>query len=202
MHHFNPTPKPILKEAWTNFWWEEDARTPGRGIFGLEASQIALTMMPGEMQDLHYVFRIQQPTRALQFFGHRHSWTPNFSAWVERGGDGPPEIVYQSFDWYDVPTYRYDSVVRNPPPDGASRTDGGYTGILNLDAGDELHFNCHIEFTDERAAEVNMPSATSIGVLGFANEAFDAEMCILFGGVTNSLPSVTRSIEPVPDFAK
>lgn len=202
MHHFNPTEGPVLKEAWTNFWWEEDARTRGQGIFGLDFAQVALTMVPGEVRDLHYVFEIREPTRALQFFGHRHAWTPNFSAWVERGGDGPPEIVYQSFDWYDVPTYRYDSVVKNPKPDATARADGGYTGILNLESGDQLHFNCHVEFTDARAAEVELPSATSLGRLGFANEAFDAEMCILFGGVTAGLPDVVVSDEPVPDFAK
>lgn len=202
LHHFNPTRSPILKEAWTNFWWENDARTLGRGIFGLEATQITLQMTPGEVRDLHYVFRIAEPTRALQFFGHRHAWTPNFSSWVERGGTGAPEIVYQSFDWYDVPTYRYDSVVKNPAPDAATRNDGGHSGVLTLAPGDELHFNCHVEFTDERASAVNLPSATSIGTLGFANEAFDAEMCILFGGVTTSLPPVQTSTEPVPDFAR
>ena len=47
--------------------------------------------------------------------------------------------------------------------------------------GEKFHFNCHVEYTDERAQAEMAPSPTSIGTLRFANQAFTAEMCIMFG---------------------
>ena len=82
----------------------------------------------------------------------------NFSSWVERK-DGKVEIIYQSFDWMDMPTFRYDSVVQNPTPSFDKRIDGATSGILTLDAGDKLHFNCHIEYTEARAQEEGAPVA-------------------------------------------
>lgn len=205
MHHFNFTSGETLKEAWVNVFWEEDATVPVRSVFGLDIAQVGLTMPANTTRDLHYYFAVSEPLRVVNVFGHRHSWTPNFSAWVERAGGGEPEIIYQSFDWFDVPTYRYDSATQNPPPNPEARSDGGSSGVLELAAGDELHFNCHISFTDARAAAVNAgPSATEIGTLRFANEAYDAEMCILFGGTAHGeLPDpVSAPAAEVPDFAK
>ena len=46
-----------------------------------------------------------------------------------------------------------------------------------MQAGHALHFNCHAETTQERAAEIGVEvPATN---LVFANEAFTAEMCVL-----------------------
>jgi len=140
--------------------------------------------------------------RVLGLFGHRHAWTTNFSVWVERQSK-PPEVVYQSFDWFDEPTYQYNSEVKNPSPAHESRGDGGYSGILELEAGDEVHFNCHIEYTDARAAEVGSPvKPAENGALRFANEAFKAEMCILWGGVEGMSGSATLQTAAPPDFAK
>jgi hypothetical protein len=49
MHHFNSTDRDILKEAWQNIWWTDDAKTPMNVLNGLPAQQ-ALTPFanPGE----------------------------------------------------------------------------------------------------------------------------------------------------------
>jgi hypothetical protein len=202
MHHFNATSGDILKEAWINLWWESDARIPVKGILGLELSQTAtLSIPPGATQDLHYSWAITEPIRLVTVFGHRHAWTSNFSSWIEQP-DGKLDIVYQSFGWLDEPTYRYDSMTMNPAPAPEKRTDGAASGLLTLTPGQKLHFNCHIEFTDERAKSENAPSPTQVGTLHFANEAFTAEMCILFGStaaVSLSTPSIDTS--KLPDFA-
>jgi hypothetical protein len=203
MHHFNPTDRAMLKEAWENLWWTENATRPVSGVGGLSVQQALETFaQPGQTVDFHYAIPAPGKVRVLSLFGHRHAWTTNFTAWVERQGK-EPEIIYQSFDWFDEPTYQYNSVVQNPVPSPANRTDGAYSGIVNLEQGDELHFNCHIEYTDERAVEVNSPVTPSEnGPLRFANEAFTAEMCILFGGVEGTNGSVARQAAPPPDFAK
>ena len=201
MHHFNSTDSAILKEAWQNIWWEDDATTRVNGINGLPLLQVAGTFaQPGQVVDMHYASTVATPTRILGLFGHRHAWTTTFTAWVERAGQ-EPEIVYQSFDWFDEPTFTYNSQVQNPLPSPDLRLDGAYSGILMLDPGDRLHFNCHIEYTDERAAAENSPvTPGQNGPLRFANQAFNAEMCILFGSaVGDNGGMVTQG--PPPAFA-
>jgi hypothetical protein len=203
MHHFNAAGQAILKEAWTNLWWEDEATVRVHGILGLELLQTAtLSVAPNTSQDLHYSWNITEPIRLVTAFGHRHAWTTNFSSWVEKPG-GELEIIYQSFDWFDEPTYRYDSITMNPPPAPEMRTDGASSGVRMLNAGEKLHFNCHIEFTDERAQAEGAPSPSEIGTLRFANQAFTAEMCILFGSTAAvRLPTPSADPSPLPEFAR
>jgi hypothetical protein len=202
MHHFNASDATILKEAWTNLWWESDAKIEARPIFGLEFSQTTgLAIAPDTTVDLHYSWKITQAMRLIDVFGHRHAWTSNFSSWLEQP-DGKLDIIYQSFGWLDEPTYRYDSMTQNPPPAPDSLTDGATSGVRTLMPGEKLHFNCHIVYTDERAASEKAPTPESIGTLHFANEAFTAEMCILFGATAAvALPTPTASTSTLPDFA-
>jgi hypothetical protein len=202
MHHFNPTGREILKEAWTNLWWEENATVRVYGISGFDPiEQVAtLSISPGQTQDIHYSWSGLGSIRLLTLFGHRHAWTTNFSAWIEKS-NGDTEIIYQSFDWFDEPTYRYDSMTQNPVPAPQARTDGASSGIRML-GGDKFHFNCHIEYTEERAMAENAPSPSSIGTIRFANQAFTGEMCILFGSTAATrLPTPVRDNSPLPDFA-
>ncbi|HKU44939.1 MAG TPA: hypothetical protein VJR89_42560, partial [Polyangiales bacterium] len=143
MHHFNASGKQILKETWTNLWWETDATTELKPIFGLELSQTSsLAVQPQQTVDLHYSWNVSQPFRWVTAFGHRHAWTTNFSAWIENP-DGKLDIVYRSLDWFDEPTYRYDSATMNPVP-AANDQDGAASGILMVKPGQKIHFNCHI----------------------------------------------------------
>jgi hypothetical protein len=202
MHHFNSMDKPILKEAWQNVWWTDNAKTAVSFIQGLPLLQAVGTFAnPGEIVDFHYASTAPAPFRVLGLFGHRHAWTPSFTAWVERPGK-PEEIVYQSFDWFDEPTFQYNSQVKNPPVSTAARQDGATSGIVSLEAGDKLHFNCHIEYTDEREREVSSPvTPTQNGPLRFANQAYNAEMCILFGASVGDNGTMEQ-LGPPPDFAK
>jgi hypothetical protein len=202
MHHFNATEKPILKEAWQNLWWTDNAVTPINAISGLPLLQAVGTFAnPGQIVDMHYASTIPAPMRIVGLFGHRHAWTTNFTAWVERDGK-EPEIVYQSFDWFDEPTYGYNSQVKNPVPAPQARSDGASSGILKLNAGDRLHFNCHIEYTDEQAKKENSPiTPAQNGPLRFANQAYTAEMCILFGAAVGDNGTMAQ-MGPPPEFAR
>jgi hypothetical protein len=206
MHHFNFTDGPIVREGWSNIWWtEEEATVRASWYMGLEFGQVAfLNVPPDGVQDYHYYWSVPGDVRLIRVFGHRHFWTPNFSTWIERAG-GDTELIYQSYDWGDMPTYRYDSVVQNPPIDTMGKNDGATSGVINLKAGDELHFNCHIEYTDQRATvDPAAPVPTETGrALRFANEVYTGEMCIQFGNISGgSLGSPVQSTAAVPDFAK
>ena len=115
-----------------------DATIPVQGMRGLDIGQVVtMAIPPGDTQDLHYSWAITQPIRLVEAFGHRHAWTTNFSAWVEKPG-GAEDIVYQSFNWLDEPTYRYDSVTKNPTPAPERLSDGGSSGIVTLNPGGRL----------------------------------------------------------------
>ncbi|MDD9965365.1 MAG: hypothetical protein OXR73_04010 [Myxococcales bacterium] len=202
MHYFNSTDQPLMREVWQNYWFEDDARTRVAPMFGLNFGQVALSFaQPEQTVDDHYVFNIGGNIRLIMLFGHSHVWTSNFSAWLEKG-DGTNQVLYQSFDWFDKPTYRYDSVAMNPVPDTEKLTDGGHSGIVEMKSGDKLHFNCHMEYTAERAAATESPVQPSTnGALRFANQAYKGEMCILFGSTTRFLGTPAVSNAAVPDFA-
>jgi hypothetical protein len=205
IHHINPTAAPMLREAWVNIWWESDATVLESWFMGLSLNEsTSLDVAPGTTTDLHYSWTIPsgKPVRFIRAFGHRHFWDTNFSAWLLRNGSTTPEVVYQSFEWENIPTYVYNGEVTNSAPDPAAHQDGAASGLIMLNPGDQLHFNCHIDYTDQRAASnSNAPSPESNGPLHFANETFKAEMCLLFGNTTGQLlfPNVDSS--PVPVFA-
>jgi hypothetical protein len=75
----------------------------------------------------------------------------------------------------------------NPTPDLTSKTDGAFSGMLELVPGDKLHFVCDItNRIDQR--------------LRFANEVETGEMCILFGSRTgDSLCSGFLMNQPLED---
>jgi hypothetical protein len=177
LHHFNSTDAPLLRENWINTWYmpkEEVTRqampiiidTPINYPIGMELEN------EGKVT-------ASTTTQVLSLWGHRHAWTTRFHVWVVRT-DGSEELVYDSNDWYDMPTFSYNSVAMNPEP--GKGTDGASTGPLVLQAGDRLHFNCHISTTAERADQlgVKLPDAP----LQWANEATTAEMCLLMGQST------------------
>ena len=204
MHHFNSTDGELLREGWINIWWETDATKRVSWYMGLDFGQVVgLSVSPNKTADLHYSWPVNGDIRLIRVFGHRHFWTTNFTSWIKRKS-GEIEVAYQSFDWFDMPTYRYDSVTKNPPINTMGMLDGAMSGIVMLHQGDQLHFNCHIEFTDARkATDPKAPTPQQIGTLRFANEAYNGEMCINFGNVTGGalgLPGADNTA--LPDFAK
>jgi hypothetical protein len=58
-------------------------------------------------------------------------------------------------------------------------------------------------YTDERAALEGAPQPATNGTLRFANEAFNAAMCILFGSTTGGgLSDPAADMSPLPEFAQ
>jgi hypothetical protein len=170
LHHMDFFKEPILREAWVNIWFMDkaDVTKPMTGL-SLFGNPSDVNIAPGEHQALEYMCSIPQDTRIITLLGHRHASTDRFGVWVMRGGEKTD--IYESFDWEDIPTYQYDSVSKNPVPDLDKKIDGASSGVLELKAGDELHFLCDVTNHQDQA-------------LRFANQVFTGEMCILFGSYT------------------
>jgi len=173
LHHFNLTQKPILREAWVNVWYKPQAEIK-RQIQGISiiGNPSDLSIPAGEHRVLHYQCPVKGQVRIITLNGHRHASTSRFGVWVARA-DGTSQSVYESFDYNDMPTYQFDSLSKNPVPNVDMKHDGASTGLLELNAGDTMHFVCDV------TNKLDQP-------LKFANEVETGEMCILFGTRTGA----------------
>ena len=174
LHHFNFGDKPALREVWINIWYKDAADvTDKMGSIAIFGNPADVAIPAGVHRELHYKCTVAGNTRVISLNGHRHTWTDRFGVWLVQKSSGKTIPVYESFHYDDMPTYEYDSVSMNPVPDLANKLDGGFTGLLNLAAGDELHFVCDVNNTTNQQ-------------LRFANEVMTGEMCILFGSRTGA----------------
>jgi hypothetical protein len=182
LHFMNRFDEPILREAWVNIWYQDDVTHVARSatLFGTPAD---IAIAPMEHKVLHYSSTVDGSVRILSYFGHRHVSTDRFAIWIQRSS-GETVPAYESFDWQAMPVYQYDSISQNPVPDVDARQDGGHSGMLELNTGDQVHFVCDITNRQDQA-------------LHFANELLTGEMCIVFGsGVGDgSFGQVTRVMD-------
>ena len=178
LHHFNSTEAPLLREIWVNIWWvpsDQVKRVPVEGIhFGP-----TIAYPPGQVTTLHSTVMATGETQLYYMFGHRHAWTTRFYATLARAGtsEADAELVYDSYDWFDMPTFSFNTRTQNPALNPSARVDGAKSGPITLQAGDVIHFYCRAETTKERADQLGVEPPTQ--TLRFANEAFTGEMCLL-----------------------
>jgi hypothetical protein len=180
LHHFNASTQTLLRENWVNAWYVPAEQVTKEALYFV--GQAPVNYPPGMVLDSQASITATAETQVLSMVAHRHAWTTRLHAWVVRQGSTAEALVYDSNDWGDMPTYSYNSTVTNPPP--GNGMDGATSGPLVLHAGDVLHFNCHVDTTAARAAEIGAeaPSAP----LRFGNQAFAAEMCLLNGHTTGA----------------
>jgi hypothetical protein len=177
LHAINTTDHPLLRENWTIFYAADPAvvtGTVGQLAFngGLE-----MHVPPHTSQIIKNSCTvpdwIASEVRVVDFFGHMHAHGKRFSAWaVTRSpGDGGVEnrtLIYESYDWSKLDLIQFDSVDQNTPIRYAGGVPGGYSGILMLEPGDRIDYECEIDNTTDRP-------------LTFAAKAYTGEMCNLFG---------------------
>lgn len=164
LHYINLTDKPILKEAWINFWYRDpsEVKQPANEIFSMAPMSVA----PGEHIILSGSCPITQAGHVITLYGHRHANNLRFSAWRTRGAQR--DLVFDDYDWVEPAVFEFSSLVTNPAPDPMGRVAGGWSGVLDLMPGDSIDFECEI---------TNMTNSTFVG----QNEAKNDEMCILVG---------------------
>jgi hypothetical protein len=174
-HHINAQNAPMLREAWINLWWLPDSQmvTPVQ----TQAFVAAIDYPPGQVTDNVQTVKATADTRIVSVFGHRHAWTTRFSTQLTRA-DGTTTDFYESFSWLEMPTFELDSVTTNPAPGVDRATDGSISGEVTLHAGDSLTYTCHVETTPTEADKLGVPVPTAN--LKFGNEAYGAEMCVLY----------------------
>ena len=176
LHYLNYTDKPIIKEVWVNFWYRDpsEVKEAAKEMFSMAPMGIS----PGEHVLLHGSCPVSAAGRVLTLYGHVHANNHRFSAWRTRGGQ--QQLVYEMYDWEHPLVLEYSSIVDNAAPDPAGKIGGGWDGVLDLQAGDSLEFECDI---------TNDTSQTFLG----RNEALNDEMCILIGDtIGTSVPALCQ----------
>lgn len=163
-HTFNFTEKPVVKEAWVNFWYRDkaDVTMPTQEVF----SMLGMNIAPGQNVNKHGACTITGMGRLLTVYGHVHAHNQRFSVWRTRSGQ--KQLIHESYDWEHPNVSEYSSTVMNPTLDPAMKKDGGASGMMDIKTGDLIEFECQI---------LNDTQSIFLG----ANEANDDEMCIMIG---------------------
>ncbi|HKU42758.1 MAG TPA: hypothetical protein VJR89_31585, partial [Polyangiales bacterium] len=181
MHYYNFTDKPIIREVWVNFWYKDasEVKQVANEIF-------SMTSVTPAVAHSHVVVgascRINADGRVLTIYGHRHLSTPRFSVWRTRAGQ--KELVLEDYDPEHPTVLELNSLTENHAPNPAQKVAGGWSGMLDLKAGDTLDFECEI---------INTTDKNFRG----ANEAKDDEMCILVGdSVGAAIPALCSAMQP------
>jgi hypothetical protein len=165
MHYYNFGDQPIIREVWVNFWYVDADKVtePATEMF-------SMTGVTAAVAHSHVVVGAECPIsragRVLSMYGHRHLNNIRFSAWRVRGGQR--DLLMEDYDPEHPAVLDFNSITPNAAPDPQARVAGGWNGILDLEPGDVLSFECEI---------VNMTDQNFVGL----NEAANDEMCILVG---------------------
>ena len=173
LHAYNFTEEPALRELWINVYTVDESEVTQRGRSIGVVGGFGLNVPPGASETLTYTQAFSEPGRIIQLYGHRHVWTPRFAVRLN------DDLIYDSWDWQESRVFNYDSLTENPPPNPDLQVDGAVSGVLEVNAGDEVTFSCFIE---------NESDIT----LRWANELYTGEMCNLWGTAVGTSLSGTR----------
>jgi hypothetical protein len=167
MHYFNTGDEPVLNEAWVNFWYKDQSEVKEEAQEMFLLGDVAFAIPPGAHQTIGpNSARVNGSGRIVTMYGHYHANTVRFSAWRTRGGQR--DLILEDYDWHDPLILEYSSVVQNPTPNPDIYAAGGWNGVLDIEAGDTLSWECEVENQTD-------------GTLRFSNQAVTGEMCILVG---------------------
>jgi hypothetical protein len=168
MHYYNYTDHDIIREIWLNLYFApreqitgEMVRVRGMGGFGWSKTPIE----PGTDTVYQYECPITGNGRILSLLGHYHAHGKRFTASLKRKS-GSVEKIFEMFNYQEPAGFEYDSVTANPL--FSTDSPGATSGILNVEEGDVLAWECHI---------VN---DSNVG-LRYTNEVNTGEMCNLWG---------------------
>ena len=165
LHSINTSQQPQLREVWINYWYvdEDKVTEPVTELFA--TGSVTFSVAPRADTVLGpYSCNVSGNGRMLWMYGHRHANNVRFSTWRIRGGQR--DVIYEASNWEEPLVREYSSTVMNPVPDLANGVEGGWSGILDLQAGDKIEWECHV---------INQTD----GTLRFTNNTFTGEMCIV-----------------------
>jgi hypothetical protein len=172
-HYINTTPNPILREVWLNINYEDSSlvKTKIDSVFFIGG--LSMNVLPHTQQSItagpaqQPVVPAGQQVRVLGLSGHVHAHTTHETVWLNHASGGK-DVIYDTYNWEDPIIAEYDTAHHNPVPGASPGADGAASGDLILQAGDTISWQCDVNNTTDAA-------------LKFADLAYTAEMCNVFG---------------------
>jgi hypothetical protein len=178
LHYVNTSSEPVMREAWINLYKMPTDEITGRLQNVFLVGDLTVNVPPGERKITPLSFEppLTESTRILTLSGHSHAHNERLSVWRTRDGVRT-ELLYESYDWAEPAVLTYNTVIINPAPDPRAAIDGGPSGLLYLEPGEGIDYECEVNNTTDRA-------------LVWANEAYTAEMCMLLGAYVSDRPGL------------
>lgn len=172
MHYINTSgDHPVLREGWINLYKEPDASVTQylHPIFMVGDFLANHPPLQVSYQNEKLALNLTTDTRVYGITAHVHAHTVQYKVWRQHAGQAAPgDLVYETFNWHDPIQAGFNSVIKNPMMDEASKTDGAISGQFFVQPGDTFNWECKVDNT----------LSTS---LNFGNLAEKAEMCMLTG---------------------
>jgi hypothetical protein len=141
LHVFNFTDRPLLPEVWLNLYYPQQMPTqearPLRLIGGVD-----WVIQPSTEHMARFECPITSAGRLLSLMPHPLESTQRMDAWLRRT-TGERLHLLQTALGSEPQTYDYDSLTTNPF--FSDLPNGAHSGIVALEAGDTLEWECHIQ---------------------------------------------------------
>jgi hypothetical protein len=162
-HTINTAATPQLRELWINFWYKTGVTQPATEWFNI--GNPVFSVPPHTMTTLGpYTCTVSGSGRLLWLYGHRHANNTRFTVSRIRGAQ--KDVIYDADNWEEPLLLNYSSLVTNPAPNIPMGIEGGWSGILPMQAGDVVQWSC----------DVNNKNNTA---LTFTEQTYLGEMCIV-----------------------
>ena len=175
VHFINAGTKPILREAWANVVYVDKSQVTQLADPIFFIAGVTMDIKKGETKVIHGTAQV--PTDASPDFRliaatpHYHTHTSRFTVTATIGGQ--TQTILDNFPvMHALPEpllTSYDSTTKNVAPDATARINGASSGILHMQPGDHIDWDCTITNDDQ-------PNPIT-----FANAVYTGEMCNLFG---------------------
>lgn len=174
MHYVNTSDEALLRESWSNIFYADDEDVAQIAEPIVFIGGLGMNVPPATTEVVTASCKVPaeaDSVRIIDLWPHMHSHGQRFTAYrVSAAGDR--ERIYESYDWEEPLSVFFDSVHENPEPSSELGTDGAISGLLELGPGESIDYECEIKNDLDQS-------------LVFANEAYTAEMCNLFGTFTS-----------------
>lgn len=175
IHYINDTTHPVLREGWVNLYKVPQDQITQHLNMIMMVGDLSIDIPPHTQQDTPVTFSppISSQTRLYDVAAHMHAHAEEYTLSVQHAGETTWTQLYQSFNWEEPLNAVFNTLVKNPTPDVATKRDGAASGPYNLQPGDTLKWVCHVNNTLDTA-------------IRFDNKAQTAEMCMLVGDYVDS----------------
>jgi hypothetical protein len=171
LHFINITDHPLLQEIWVNFIYIDEAEVTQYVKPITWYGGYAMSIPPGAhqlLQNSATACTAPDSVRLAMMTGHVHANTLRITTTVTQAGATDPTLLFEDYNWHEPTEWRFDRAHNWPAPDAATKTNGGYSGVMNVAPGDQFHWECDV---------LNRSNST----LTFSNKVYDGEMCNVFG---------------------